>query len=197
MGQVGRHEASPPSSDITHPLIDKILDTHSDFCGGNGRAWTGYRNHAQRVFALARHLVGRSDVDGPIAIAAAFHDITVFQSVDYLVPNVRLMDAWLAEHCTTEWRREIALAITMHHKLRPYRGDGAWLVEPLRRADWTEVTLGFAHRGIPRSLVRRTQSGLPMGRSFLCKSGLAIATPRSPIRSIPFRSPAGAARLRR
>lgn len=51
-------------------------------------AWVGYRNHAQRVFVFASQLVEpRADAAEQLAIAAAFHDIAVFRTVDYLVPN--------------------------------------------------------------------------------------------------------------
>jgi len=49
--------------------------------------------------------------------------------------------------------------ILEHHKVSRYRGDPAWLVEPFRRADWIDVSLGVVGFGISRrflaSLVAR------------------------------------------
>jgi hypothetical protein len=142
----------------------------------------------QRVFLFARHLgKPRPDAEEKIAIAAAFHDIAVFQTLDYLIPNLRIMEKWLAGHSRLEWHREIALAMTMHHRVRPYRGEAAWLVEPMRRADWIEVTAGRLHPGVPGELVRQAQRELPMG-SFARKSGLRIVAHAltHPLNPMPF-----------
>jgi hypothetical protein len=179
----------PAPTSTTNPLIDEILDEHrATWSEGDEVGWTGYRNHAQRVFLFARHLAEpRPDAGEKIAITAAFHDIAVFQTLDYLVPNLRVMEAWLAAHGRRDWHREIALAMTMHHRVRPYRGEAAWLVEPMRRADWIEVTAGRVHPGVPGELVRRVQRELPMG-SFATKSGLRIVAHAltHPLDPMPF-----------
>ena len=160
----------------TSALIDEILDAHRDYSEGDHQGWVGYRNHAQRVFLFALQLVEpRVDAAEQLAIAAAFHDIAVFRTVDYLVPNARAMQAWLARRGCSGWAADITAAITLHHRIRPYPGPEAWLVEPIRRADWTDVTLGRWHRGIDSDLVRRARRDLPMGRRFVCGSALRVA----------------------
>jgi hypothetical protein len=42
--------------------------------------------------------------------------------------------------------------IAFHHRIRPYRGEHARLVEPFRRADWNDFTIGLVGSGIPRQL---------------------------------------------
>lgn len=179
----------PSLTFATHPLIDEILEEHrSAWSEGDEVGWSGYRNHAQRVFLFARHLAKTGpDVEEKIAIAAAFHDIAVFQTLDYLIPNLRVMETWLAGHERLDWYREIALAMTMHHRVRPYRGEAAWLVEPIRRADWTEVTAGRLHIGVPGELVRRAQLELPLGK-FATRSGLRIVAHAltHPLDPMPF-----------
>jgi hypothetical protein len=170
------------------PLIDEILAEHREFSEGDEVGWAGYRNHAQRVFIFASRLAEpRSEAGEMIAIAAAFHDLAVFRTLDYLVPNLEALDTWLATRGRPEWRREVGLAITMHHRVRPYRGEAAWLVEPMRRADWIEVTGGVMTAGVPRELVRRAQRELPLG-SFASKSGLRIAAHAAthPLDPLPF-----------
>jgi hypothetical protein len=62
----------PTQSIAIHPLIDTILDEHyNDWSEGDEIGWRGYRNHAQRVYIFARHLVKpQPDAEEKIAIAA-------------------------------------------------------------------------------------------------------------------------------
>jgi hypothetical protein len=72
------------------PLIDEILDEHRGWSEGDDAGWAGYRNHAQRVFLFARHLVEPlPKANEKLAIAAAFHDLAVFRTLDYLGPTLR------------------------------------------------------------------------------------------------------------
>lgn len=173
----------------TSSLIDAILHDHRQtWSGGDDVGWSGYRNHAQRVFLFARELIGPDpEQEEQIAIAAAFHDIAVFQTLDYLVPNLEAMDVWLADYGRQEWRKDIGLAMTLHHRVRPYQGEGEWLVEGIRRADWVEVSGGLVHSGIPGELVRRARRELPMG-SFATKSAMRIAghAVTHPLNPMPF-----------
>ncbi|WP_433661538.1 HD family phosphohydrolase [Nocardia sp. CA-128927] len=160
---------------MTSGLIDEILAEHrEDWSCGDDEGWAGYRNHAQRVFLFARELTAPGvEVDERIAIAAAFHDIAALRTVDYLDLDLEPMRAWLAAYGRPEWYREIALAMTLHHRIRPYRGEAAWLVEGIRRADWIECSAGLLRSGLSRDLVRRTQRALPM-RKFAIDSGIKI-----------------------
>ncbi|WP_078285612.1 hypothetical protein [Mycobacteroides chelonae] len=165
----------PTQSIATHPLIDSILAEHrATWSEGDEIGWQGYRNHAQKVYTFAHHLAEpRPDGAEKIAIAAAFHDIAVFRTLDYLVQNNQALRGWLDRYGRPEWYREIALAMSLHHRARPYHGESAWLVEAIRRADWVECTAGFLHPGIPADLVRRAQRELPTKR-FATQSGLRI-----------------------
>lgn len=158
----------------TNPLIDEILAEHDDLSGGDRLGWSQYRNHAQRVFLFASRLVEpRPNAHEMLAVAAAFHDISVLRTLDYLVPNLELADAWLRARGRAAWRREIGLAMTLHHRVRPYRGEGAWLVEPIRRADWLEVTGGLVGPGIDRRLARQARRELPIS-AFAARSARRI-----------------------
>lgn len=68
-----------------HPLADEILDTHDEHAAGDARGWSSYRGHVYRVLNLARALADdRDHRDDKLAIAAAFHDIDAFSSLNYL-----------------------------------------------------------------------------------------------------------------
>jgi hypothetical protein len=111
-----------------HPLVEEILDSHRDHASGDERGWASYRGHVYRVFNMARAIVSDSDDrDDKLAIAAAFHDIDVFSSLNYLGPSIRTMDAWLQRTGRVEWADELAVTVAKHHHLTPYRGRHAEL----------------------------------------------------------------------
>jgi hypothetical protein len=183
---------------VRHPLIDEILDARRDFARGQHAAFEGYRNHAHRVCNFALSISSQSkEGEEKIAIAAAFHDLFVFDGLDYLEPSIEEAARYLRETGREAWDREVALTIAFHHRVRPYRGEAAELVEPFRRADWNDVTRGLVRGGIPRELRKAADAELPV-KDFVPRAltKLALAwLPRHPLRPAPsFR---GAAALRR
>jgi hypothetical protein len=91
-----------------------------------------------------------------VAIAAAYHDIGIWtaRTFDYLAPSAKLACDHLACGGHADWRGEVDGMIREHHKIRGYRGEGAALVEPFRRADWIDVSRGVLSFGLPRHLLR-------------------------------------------
>ena len=55
--------------------------------------------------------------------------------------------------------------IGQHHKLPPYRGNPEWLVEPFRKADWTDLSLGVLRFGMPAKNIKDVKKALPV---FVC-----------------------------
>ena len=130
-----------------------ILNAHADKLGAD---FTPYWNHAHRIANLcAAQSPGGAEAMEKIAIAAAFHDLGIWTDAtfDYLQPSVRLANAYLADLGLTQWEPEIAGMISNHHKLTQFRDNPDWLVEPFRRADWTDVTLGLVTFGVPRKFI--------------------------------------------
>lgn len=183
-----------------HPLIDEILDARRSAARGREKAFEGYRNHAHRVFNFARAVAAAPlspEDEEKIAIAAAFHDLCVFDGLDYLEPSIEAASAFLRETGRADWDREVALTIAFHHRVRPYRGEAEHLVEPFRRADWNDVTSGLRRGGVARELRRAADAEMPVD-DFLLKElpKLVVAwVLRHPLRPAPsFR---GGAALRR
>lgn len=53
-----------------------------------------YRGHIYRVLSFARVLVPDGEQrDAKLAVAAAFHDLDVFSTLDYLIPSIRAQDS--------------------------------------------------------------------------------------------------------
>jgi hypothetical protein len=183
---------------VRHALIDEILDARREFARGQHAAFEGYRNHAHRVHNFARTIgsLSRED-DEKIAIAAAFHDLCAFDGLDYLEPSIEEAARYLRETDREAWDRQVALTIAFHHRLRPYRGESAKLVEPFRRADWNDFTMGLVRGGIQRELRKAANAEFPV-TDFVPKAVVKVAIgwlPRHPLRPAPpFR---GAAALRR
>jgi len=142
--------------------LDGLLQAHAAALGGD---FTAYRNHTYRVVNLCAALSSDRPSGGPssdpgqlekMAIAAAFHDLGIWTdgTFDYLRPSVRLAQEHLVQTGKEAWSPEITEMILEHHKISAWRGDPNWLVEPFRRADWVDVTLGLRTFGLPRSLLR-------------------------------------------
>jgi hypothetical protein len=65
-----------------------------------------------RVFNMARVIVDdRDHRDHKPAIAAAFHDIDVFSSLNYLGPSIRTMEAWLQRENVRAVRESIDVGV--------------------------------------------------------------------------------------
>ena len=184
---------------VRHPLIDEILDAHRDIARGEEKAYEGYRSHAHRLLNFVRALTTTSETDDEkVAVAAAFHDLRAFDSgLDYLGPSIEDAARFLRESGRAEWDREVALMIALHHRLRPYHGEHARLVEPFRRADLNDFTMGLVRAGVPRDVRRAADAQFPV-TEFIPKKVARLAVSwaaRHPHRPAPvFR---GGAALRR
>lgn len=156
-----------PAPILEHPLVDEILAEHADHARGDAAGWAGYRGHVYRVLTYATALApiapGRTD---RIAVAAAFHDLDVFSTLDYLGPSIDAATAWLVRTDRADWADEVARIIAFRHRPRAYTGPFAPSVEAFRRADWNDVLQGTLTFGVPRELMRVTRRELPVGPFF-------------------------------
>ena len=98
-----------------------------------------------------------------VSIAAAFHDLGIWadDTFDYLAPSERLARAYLARTNRLAWVDEVEAIIEEHHKLGRYLSHPEWLVEPFRRADWTDVSRGVLRFGLPRRFVGDVVAAFP------------------------------------
>jgi len=144
------------------PTLDRVLLEHAIELGGDRIA---YRNHSYRVANLCVALSGATDPERveKIAIAAAFHDLGIWtdRTFDYLSPSMRNAGRYLAETKRSDWTAEIGAMILEHHRLRAYRPDPHSLIEPFRRADLVDVSMGVVTFGTPRGLVRQLYGQWP------------------------------------
>jgi len=159
-----------------HSLVEQILAEHRDRAGDDEAGWNGYGGHIYRVLNIARALAPDSpDRDDKLAIAGAFHDLEAFASLDYLAPSIRAQDAWLTKTGRAGWSDELALIIAEHHRVTPYRGPHAPLVEAFRRADFVDVSQGLVHPGLSRAYVKAVRGAFDVGPFFTRLVPLALA----------------------
>ena len=143
------------------PTVDAILDVHAAVLGED---LEGYRNHVYRVANLCvAQLAGSAEEIEKTAVAAAFHDLGIWTdcTFDYLSPSASLARAYLTTSGRADWIPEITETIFGHHKVSRYCGPDGGLVEPFRRADWMDVSMGVITFGLSRRLFEAALSLWP------------------------------------
>jgi hypothetical protein len=173
-----------------HPTIDALLDDWRDALGGD---YTAYRNHAQRVFHLAASHSRASEHDRErLAIAAAFHDVGIWLdgTFDYIEPSARRAEHFLAGSGRPASIPLVCTMIREHHKITPWRGADAHLVEAFRRADWLDVCLFMLPTRIPSAQRSKILATFPRAgfHRRLVELGSAWGR-RHPLRPLPMLKP--------
>lgn len=143
------------------PVLDELLDRWSDTLGADRVA---YGNHNYRVANFCIALAGAdAEQIEKIGIACAFHDLGVWTqgTLDYLEPSRILASEYLAEIGKSAWAPEIEAMVVEHHKLRSAGASAGPLVEPFRRADWIDVSLGMLTLGLSRAFIGEVRNAFP------------------------------------
>ena len=97
-------------------------------------------------------------------------------------------DEWLNAHGRAEWREDVRLMISHHHKIRLYHGRSEALVDAARNMNWIDVTFGVLPFGLPRSFVREVDSAFPLnglypGSAWRMVARYAARNLRRPLRN--------------
>lgn len=168
-------------------LLDEILEPWAAQLGADR---VPYTNHVYRVLHFCFALRPPTDEERrKLVIAGAFHDLGIWSdgTLDYLPPSVALARRYLDERRLGAWSDEVALVIDLHHRLRAFRDERWPLVEPFRRADLVDVSMGRLAAGLPASYVREVQGAFPNAgfHRRLVQLG-ARWIPRHPLRPAPF-----------
>lgn len=143
------------------PLAEEILELHRHRARGDDAGYDGYKAHVYRVVNFARAFTPDApDRDDKLAIAAAFHDVASFDTLDYLVPSIAAQDEWLQQTGRDGWSEELALAVAEHHRFSAYKSPRphAPLVEAIRRADLIDVSQGLVRFGLPKAYVKEVRA---------------------------------------
>ena len=148
-------------TDAEIPLLEEILAEWKQVIGADYQA---YRNHVYRVvhFCTWLHACSAEDRE-KIVVAACFHDIGIWTAgtLDYLPPSVRLAGEYLVARGREAWVPEVTLMIDMHHKVGRYEDPRYPLVEPFRRADIADFSLGLFRMGVPAEVIAQVKAAFP------------------------------------
>jgi hypothetical protein len=170
-----------------HPLIDEVLD---EWAPRLGLARAGYGGHAQRIYNLARQLLGSERHDTELALASAFHDLGIWSddTFDYIEPSVqralehiRLRRLALSEELVAE-------LIAQHHRLRRVRsGLAPEVVDAFRRADLVDVVAGGWRAGVDPAFTKDLVAVFPYAgfHGTLLQTALRWIL-RHPLRPLPM-----------
>jgi len=141
--------------------LDDLLERHALALGSDAEA---YRNHAYRVVNLCSAFAQPSEGElRRIVIAAAFHDLGIWtdRTFDYLEPSRRRACEHLESLGEQGWSAEIGAMVLEHHKISRCTGVASPLVEPFRKADWADVSMGVVAFGAQRGFVRELFAAFP------------------------------------
>jgi len=141
--------------------LDRVLEMHTAELGAD---FTAYRNHAYRVVNFHSALSPcTGDALEKVALAAGFHDLGIWtaRTFDYLQPSIELACNHLECAGHGDWRDTVAGMIREHHKIRKFQDAEAAFIEPFRRADWIDVSLGVLSFGLPPERLREILARWP------------------------------------
>ena len=153
------------SPDLTiktqRPRVETLFAPYRAVIGAD---FDGYRNHVHRCITYAMHFLG----DDPrheqlVETAFVYHDIGLWtdKELAYLEPSEA---AALSDNERLGWGLDpdaLRGAIHWHHKVFPYRGNHADVIEACRKADWIDATQGLCRKGIRRSAIATVESAFP------------------------------------
>ena len=145
----------------SRPRLDAIFAPYVDTIG---RDYPGYRNHVERTVTYAMHfLEGDPAAEPVVETAMAYHDIGLWtdHALAYLEPSEAVA---LADNASRAWGFDPDLLLGIihwHHKVFPYRGPHARVIEACRRADWIDASMGWVRKGLPRRSIRAVEDAFP------------------------------------
>jgi hypothetical protein len=129
-----------------------------------GADYDGYRGHIYRVLTYAMHFLGADETHRrAIETALVYHDIGMWTDHDlaYLEPSI---ERALAANAAEGWGLDPDLLrnlIYWHHKVLPYRGKDAEVVNAFRKADWVDASGGLVRHGLDRSQIAAVTAAIP------------------------------------
>lgn len=124
-----------------------------------------YRNHVYRVYYLCLHFA-EGEANPSVAVAAAFHDLGIWtdHTWDYLPPSIRAANSWLQAEQSAFQSEMVQQIIDFHHLRGRYTGPHAAWVEPFRKADWLDLSLGLRYGKGVRTVYRELKKEFPFKR---------------------------------
>ena len=157
---------------VTHNQdIEDLLATYKTIIGSDLPA---YRNHIYRVLTYSLHILHNDETYLPlIATALVYHDIGLWtdHTLAYLEPSSHRAVEGTKNSFLPEEVQLIQDIVYYHHKITPFEGPRAEVVNAVRRADWIDATQGVVHQGMPKANINKVYEMLPPIGFYECLQG--------------------------
>lgn len=143
--------------------IEGILQFYSVALGPD---YNAYRNHVYRVYHLAL-IFGKNQLSTEeeeiLRIACAFHDLGAWthNSMNYISSSENLCQSYLEENHMEDLAPKIFTIIRFHHMLSEYKSDYALLTEAFRKADMTDLSIGYFRNDLPKTFYHNLKEEFP------------------------------------
>ena len=141
--------------------IESLLAPYRDAIGDD---YEGYRGHIYRVLSYTLHFLGG---DSPhretIETALVYHDLGLWSDKElaYLEPSIERVQG---DNESYHWGHDPQLLhdiIYWHHKMTPFRGPSAEVVNAVRKADWIDASAGLVRQGMPKACIAKVSAAIP------------------------------------
>ncbi len=141
--------------------VESLFAPYKDVIGGD---YSAYRGHVYRTITYAMHFLGNDGQHRPVVETAfVYHDIGLWtdNKLAYLEPSEEIA---LRDNANNGWGLDphlLRAAIHWHHKITPYAGEGADVVNAVRKGDWIDASKGIIRKGLTKAQVKRVQDAIP------------------------------------
>jgi hypothetical protein len=129
-----------------------------------GDDFSGYKGHIYRVLTYTQHFLKGDETYLPlVAEALVYHDVGLWtdKTLAYLEPSEERATIALKGKYSQEEMQLIHDIIHWHHKITPFTGAHAAVVDAVRRADWIDASQGFIHQGMPKEHISKVFAAIP------------------------------------
>lgn len=143
------------------PRVEALFEPYKEVIGDD---YPGYRNHVYRTITYAMHFLDyQANYEQMVETAFVYHDIGLWtdHELAYLEPSEAVALADNEKHGWGLDPETLRNAIHWHHKISPYRGRDAKIVEACRKADWIDASKGFFTKGLTREQIRQVEAAFP------------------------------------
>lgn len=143
---------------------DRVEALLEPFRAALGDDFDGYRGHVYRVLTYAMRFLGGAEAHRPLVeTALVYHDIGLWtdRELAYLDPSEKRA---LTDNVEQGWGLDpdaLRGAIHWHHKIMPYKGPHAEVIEAVRKADWIDASRGKVRNGLSRAHISAVEAAIP------------------------------------
>ena len=141
--------------------VERLFEPYRETIGAD---FPAYRGHVYRVITYAMHFLRGAPAHRPmVETALVYHDIGLWTARDlaYLAASEKLALKDNKKLALGLDRHVLRAAIHWHHKVLPYYGRGAKIVNAIRKGDWIDASEGTVRMGLSRAQIDAVEGAIP------------------------------------